>query len=140
MADGEKMASTCARDCGLLIIRLGLGICFIFHGWPKVKQIPFSWEDIGKMAHMPEPRIMGMIAAFIEFGGGILLALGFLTRPAAVLLFLQMGVAVFFVHLKMGTPMNTFAQYSHALEDGFVFLGLAFLGAGKLSADRKLFG
>jgi len=124
MADGEKMASTCARDCGLLIIRLGLGICFIFHGWPKVKQIPFSWEDIGKMAHMPEPRIMGMIAAFIEFGGGIL----------------QMGVAVFFVHLKMGPPMNTFAQYSHALEDGFVFLGLAFLGAGKLSADRKLFG
>jgi len=139
MANGERIAGG-GRDCGLLIIRLGLGICFIFHGLPKIRQHPFSWEDIGKMAHMPGPKIMGMIGAFIEFGGGILLALGLFTRPAALLLFLQMVVAVFFVHLQMGPPMNTFAQYSHAMEDGFVFLGLVFLGAGKLSVDRKLFG
>ena len=139
MANGERTGG--ARDCGLLIIRLGLGICFIFHGWHKLKKGPDFWTILGQSAHMPQPKIMGFIGTMIEFGGGILLAAGLFTKPAALLLFLQMCVAVFLVHMRMSPPMNSFEQgYSHALEDGFVFLGLLFLDGGKFSVDRKLFG
>jgi putative oxidoreductase len=137
----ESARPVTARDFGLLIIRVGLGICFILHGWPKVSQNPYTWTQIGQMAHMAHPRIMGMIGAHIEFLGGILLAAGFLMRPVALLLFAQMMVAIFCVHLRATGDLSTFAAgYSHALEDGVVFLGLVFLGAGKFSVDSKLFG
>jgi putative oxidoreductase len=125
---------------GLLIIRIGLGVCFAFHGWPKISGGPVEWATLGNYAHMPHPRAMGLIGSLVEFGGGILLVLGLFTRPAALLLFAQMMVALFFVHLRMTGSMSTFAEgYSHALEDGIVFLGLVFLGAGKYSIDRPLF-
>lgn len=39
-------------------------------------------------------------------------------------------------HLNHG---DKFITYSHALEDGILFVGLAIAGPGKLSVDRKLF-
>jgi putative oxidoreductase len=83
---------------------------------------------------MPLPVVAGFLAAIIEFGGGILLIIGLLTRVTCLLLFLQMCVALFLVHLKHG---DGFLVYSHALEDGIMFLGLVFLGPGKHSIDRE---
>ena len=122
------------RDCGLVIIRVGIGIAFIFHGWPKISGGPAFWKGLGTVMPVPPAVVWGFLGAIIEFGGGILLVLGALTRVAALLLFLQMCVALFLVHLKHG---DTFGTYSHALEDAFVFLGLVFLGPGKFSIDRE---
>ena len=118
------------RDLGLLIIRLGLGIAFIMHGWPKLMGGKGTWTGLGTMAAMPAPMILGFIGAIVEFGGGILLAIGFLFRPVCIVLFLQMMVAMFLVHIRHG---DGFQLYSHALEDGVVFLGLAFTGPGRIS-------
>ena len=73
------------------------------------------------------------MAAFSEFGGGILFILGFMFRPAAILLTITMAVATT-MHITKGDP---FAVYSHAAELGFVFLGLVFVGPGKFSIDRE---
>jgi putative oxidoreductase len=122
------------RDCGLLIIRIGLGIAFIMHGWPKIKGGPQYWSGLGGAMPVPPAVVWGFLGAIIEFGGGILLIIGLLTRVTSFLLFLQMCVALFLVHLKHG---DKFMVYSHALEDGIMFLGLVFLGPGKHSIDRE---
>ena len=120
------------RDCGILIIRIGIGICFIFHGWPKIHGGPDMWRKVGEMAHMPIPTVMGFIGGLIEFGGGILFATGSFFRYVCVLLALQMAVALFAVHLPNHDP---FGVYAHPLEDLFVFLGMLFIGPGKFSVD-----
>ena len=84
---------------------------------------------------MPAPLIFGFIGALIEVGGGVLLMLGLCFRLAATLLFLQMCVALFRVHLPHHDP---FSAYSHALEDGIVFLGLIFIGPGIYSIDEGI--
>ena len=35
------------RDSGLLILRIGLGIAFMVHGWPKLMGGPRFWEGLG---------------------------------------------------------------------------------------------
>jgi len=122
------------RDLGLLVLRVGLGAAFIAHGWDKLIRGPEFWTMVGKMGGFYFiPTFWGFIAAMIEFGGGILFALGLLFRPACLLLVLQMCVALGH-HLR---HRDGFPVYSHALEDGVVFLGMLLIGPGKHSVDRK---
>ncbi len=48
-----------------------------------------------------------------------------------------MLVALVLVHLKHG---DSFLVYSHALEDGVMFLGLVFIGPGQYSIDARMWG
>ena len=123
------------RDVGLLIIRVGLGICFMIHGWPKITGGSQMWNGLGHVMPFGPATMWGFVGALIEFGGGLLLALGFLSRPVSFLLFLQMMIATFMFHMAHGDSFNV---YSHALEDGIVFLGLALTGAGACSIDAKM--
>jgi putative oxidoreductase len=127
------------RDLGLLIIRIGLGIAFMVHGWPKIKagpHGPYGWESIGHAMPIPPAVFWGFMAALAEFGGGLLLIVGFAVRPVAAVMCFNMAVALCF-HLRSPEPMNSFSAYSHALEAAVVFLGLVFLGPGKYSVDRE---
>ena len=38
------------KDLGLLLIRVGLGIIFIYHGLPKLIAGPIRWEKLGNAA------------------------------------------------------------------------------------------
>ena len=124
------------RDLGLLIIRVGVGIVFIMHGWPKIKGGPHGWEQIGKALPVPPAVFWGFMAALAEFGGGLLLIVGFAVRPVAAVMCFNMLVALSF-HLRSPAPMNSFNAYSPALEAAVIFLGLIFLGPGKYSVDRE---
>ena len=35
------------RDLGLLILRVGIGAMFMFHGWPKISGGPAFWAQVG---------------------------------------------------------------------------------------------
>lgn len=122
---------------GLFIIRVGLGAMMILHGYPKLMGGPEKWAKLGKaMADLGidfAPEFWGFMAAFAEGVGGLLLILGFLFRPATILLLITMLVAAF-KHLNAG---DTVLDSSHAIELGIVFLGLIFLGPGKYSVDKK---
>jgi putative oxidoreductase len=123
------------RDFGLLLLRIGLGVAFIFHGYPKLFGGPHTWEAVGGMANIEfYPVVFGFIGACIEFFGGILLILGFLFRPVCLLLAAQMAVALFAHHLPHGDP---YGVWSHPMEDGIVFLCLLLIGPGAYSIDRK---
>jgi putative oxidoreductase len=124
------------REMGLLIIRLGLGVSFVVHGSAKMFH-PEIWPQLGgAMVNWGvtfAPTFWGFMAAFAEFGGGILFVLGFMFRPAATMMAFTMAVALS-MHLANG---DDFGKYSHALEVGVVFLGLIFVGPGRLSLDGE---
>lgn len=125
------------RDLGLLIMRVGLGVSFIVHGSGKMFGGPEMWTQIGQAIGLwglnVFPVFWGFMAAFAEFGGGFLFILGFLFRPAAIMLAVTMAVATT-MHVSKG---DSFQVYSHALELGLVFIGLIFVGPGKISIDRE---
>ena len=126
------------KDFGLLILRLGIGGMFIFHGAPKMFGGPEIWERIGSsMASFGIeflPEFWGFMASFSEFVGGICIILGLFFRPVCILLTITMTVAAY-RHISRGDGLRGAA---HAIEDGFVFLSLFFIGPGKYSLDEWL--
>lgn len=122
-------------DLGLLIIRLGIGIMFMIHGFPKIAGGPKMWEEIGGVMSIVGisfyPVFWGFMAAFAEFAGGLLLMLGVFFRPACGLLSITMIMATI-MHAVKG---DGFGGYSHPLEALIVFVGLAVAGAGKYSIN-----
>ncbi len=126
------------RDKGLLILRIGLGIMFMIHGYPKITGGIEKWTDIGgameNLGITFMPAFWGFMASFAEFFGGLLLIIGLLFRPANFLLFFTMFVAAL-MHIKSGDPISS--AY-HSIEDGIVFLSLIFIGPGIYSLDEKI--
>ena len=82
------------RDVGLLILRIGIGIMFMMHGWSKLMGGPEKWAKLGGALDVFgigfAPTFRGFMAVLSEFGGGLLLVLGFLTRPACFFLLMTM--------------------------------------------------
>lgn len=83
---------------------------------------------------------------YAEFYGGILFAIGFLTRPAALSLLVTMCGAVYF-HLSsvgsQGFPLGHVPNYSYDFEEpllyALIFLMFWFNGAGPLSVDSIIY-
>jgi len=127
------------QDEGLLFLRVGIGVMFMCHGFPKLTAGPELWTKLGgALSYMGiyfAPTFMGLVAAISEFGGGLLLVLGLFTRPACFFLFCTMVVATT-MHVKSGDP---FVKYSHAFEAAILFFSLLLIGPGKLSLDGKCF-
>lgn len=124
------------REFGLLALRIGVGAAYVVHGSGKMFN-PDGWAGLGgNMAAFGitfAPTFWGFMAAFAEFGGGILFLLGFFFRPAAAMMAFTMLVATT-SHLVKG---QGFGDYSHALEMGVVFFGMMLVGPGRLSIDGE---
>jgi len=112
---------------------------FMCHGYPKLAAGPEMWTGLGGALSVVgitfAPTFMGFIAAISEFGGGLLLVLGLMTRPACLFLLGTMAVATA-MHVTKG---DSFQKYSHALEAAILFFSLLFIGPGKYSIDEMLF-
>jgi len=86
---------------------------------------------------MPHMFELEWFAGTIEFAGGALVALGLLTRPAALLMSGEMAIGYFMFH----APRSFFPLLSGgeaAVLYCFVFFYLVFAGAGPLSLDALL--
>lgn len=124
-------------DLGLLILRIGIGSMFLYHGFPKLSGGPEKWEKVGSAIKYTgiefAPVFWGFMAAISEFFGGICIILGLFFRPACILLTITMAVAAT-MHLGRGDGLQ---RASHAIESGILFLSLIVIGPGKYSIDRK---
>ena len=92
------------------------------------------------------PELWSAVHDYAEFYGGILLAVGFLTRPAALSLLVTMMGAVYF-HLSsvgaQGFPLGHVPNYSYDFEEpclyALISLTFFFNGAGPLSVDSLIY-
>lgn len=125
-------------DLGLLLLRVGLGITFIIHGYPKLFGGPEMWERVGQpmsfLGFESAPILFGFLAAITEVFGGIFLILGLYMIPTLILLAITMLVATF---QSIGADLP-YSSYSHPLKMVIVFISMLFMGAGKYSMDYKM--
>jgi putative oxidoreductase len=122
-------------DLALTIIRLAVGLVLAGHGAQKVFgafEGPGLERWHGAVASMgfARPRVLGTLAAFTEFFGGLMLAAGFLTPVVAAALAIDMAVAIVKVHRGKGMWV-TKGGYEYAL---VLFVVVAVLGLARPTA------
>ena len=111
------------------ILRLISGLLVASHGAQKV----FGMFG-GKVAAAPHM----MFAGWVELVGGLLIALGLVTRPAAFLCSGLMAVAYFMAHAPGGWhPVINKGEL--AVVYCFLFLFMFFYGPGRFSLDALIF-
>lgn len=124
-------------DLGLLIIRFGVGIGFIYyHGWGKITGGPERWEGLGgAMSRLGIdfwPTFWGFMMAFAESIGAVMIAAGFFFRPLCAMLAFGMFVA------WLGHVVSGNGNPGHTFKNFFVLAGLILVGPGKYSIDSWL--
>lgn len=136
------------KNEALLILRLALGIIFVMHGSQKVLGL-FGGEGLQAtvqnfQTHLGIPPLLGYLAAFTEFLGGIALIAGFLTRLAALGIGFTMVVAMWKVHWPNGFFLNWSGELGkgHGIEYNVALLAtalaLVLAGGGDYSVDKKV--
>ena len=89
---------------------------------------------------VPAPTLMAFVVTFVELVGGILLVVGLFSRLAALLLTINLVVAILLVKVGVGflSPQSggVGAELDLALIAGF--LAVLFAGPGRISLDRAL--
>ena len=122
-------------DLFLSILRIVAALILMQHGSQKLFSFPPSGAP-GPVAPLVLMSQTGL-AGVLEFFGGLMLLLGFLTRPVAFLLSGEMAVAYFQVHAPRAfLPIVNRGELAVIL--CFVFLYLVFAGAGSWSVDGMI--
>ncbi len=117
-------------------MRLALAAIMIGHGSQKVfGGIP---QTMSMMSKIGAPGWMAYMVAAAEFGGGILVLLGLLTRIGGLLIAVDMTVAILKVHLKNGLLAQGGFQFPLAVFA--LAFALIFLGGGPISLDWVIIG
>ncbi|HSK21350.1 MAG TPA: DoxX family protein [Longimicrobiales bacterium] len=130
--DGRAVG-TSAVDTGLALVRVIVFLLLVLlHGMSKV---PPQEGFVGMVSGLgfPAPETFAWLAAIAEFGGGILLAIGLLTRPAALLVFVHFLFVIFIAHAGDGLS-------DRELPIIFAVTALMFLlaGPGRYSVDHLI--
>lgn len=120
-------------DLAALLLRFIIGGMFIYHGYIKIENystyMPLMKDIIGI-----GPKLSFNLIIMAEFGGGLLVALGLLTRLAILPIFTCMVIAYFIAHKNDAFMMKMLP---------FVYMWLCLpifvLGSGKWSVDGLIF-
>ncbi|MDA5636923.1 MULTISPECIES: DoxX family protein [Agrobacterium] len=117
------------RPQALGALRIMTALLFISHGTQKLFGFPASQME----GSLPT---MLLVAALLEFVGGVLVLIGLFTRPVAFILSGQMAVAYFIAH----GPKSFFPALNGgdaAILFCFIFLYLFVAGPGAFSVDER---
>jgi len=123
-----------------LAARVIVGIIMAAHGFQKLAMGPGAFGQGLAQMGVPAPTLMGYVVTFVELVGGILLIVGLFSRLSALLLTINLTVAILLVKVNVGLiappEMGAGAELDLALIAGF--LTMLFAGPGILSLDRAL--
>ncbi len=133
----QPSSQTTSASATLLLLRIVAGLAMIMHGWGKI-QAPFSWMP-------PESGVPGFfqfLAALSEFGGGIAWIIGLVMPLASFGMACTMVVATLFHAVVLKDPFVSQGGGSYELALLYLIISLVFIfvGPGKFSIDRFIFG
>ena len=140
----RSIISTSDRHAGwgLLALRLITGLIMFIAGWKKLFE--FGVPAFGKALAaegVPLPQFFAYAVTLLEVVGGAFLIIGLLSRLVALLLTIDMVVAILLVTHEIGFLSSTGksgAEINLLLIGGF--LAILFAGPGSISLDRALEG
>jgi putative oxidoreductase len=123
-----------------ILIRLLLGGVFLAEGIQKFL-FPAAL-GVGRFVKIgiPAPQFFAPFVGVVEIVGGTLLIIGFITRLAAILLLIDISVAIATTKIPMLSRAGFWSTVHEARTDYCMLLGLVFLllvGSGPLSIDGR---
>lgn len=114
------------------VLRIASALLFIEHGTQKLFGFPAPADPAMFAGGLGG---LMLVAGILETFGGLLILIGFLTRPVAFILSGFMAVAYFMAHAPQNFfPVNNYGDA--AVLFCFIFLYLFFAGPGAWSVDK----
>lgn len=138
----ETRSGSATGQAGTCVVRLAAGLFIAgFHGWPKLLQglahvrngTAWSLLDGIVTLGIPFPTFWAFAATMTYLISGLLVAIGFLTRFAALDVLSTLLMALY-ANSHLGRDNQLTLLYSA------VFAGLVLSGGGRYSIDAVLFG
>jgi putative oxidoreductase len=134
---GGEIMTNSSQSWGLTVLRVVIGIVFLMHGGQKL----FVWGIHGVAGFLgqigiPLPNVAAVLLTLVEVLSGAALVLGLLTRWAALLLAIDMAVAILALRLKGGFFAPNGCEYELTLLTANVALALS--GPGAASVDGAI--
>jgi len=142
------LGSSDLEQYAILLVRVSLGLLFAISGAKKLfvaGSRQTMYETLVE-AEVPFPRLMTYFVSSVEFVGGSLLTVGFLSSPASVALLVDMLVAILTTKLsampKGLSALSWLDDFLYLPEVLYVllFIVLICFGPGKFSVDYWLAG
>ena len=120
-------------DLGKLLLRVALGVLILLHGIAKLT----GGADfiVGTVTKAGLPAVLGYGVYIGEVLAPILLIIGLFTRPAAIVVAINMLFAIFLVHAGEIGQLSKTGGWAIELQGMFLFaaVAVALLGAGRYS-------
>lgn len=133
---GGAVIEPIPANVGLAILRVFAGLSMALgHGLGKIPPSERFVTITGDLG-FPVPEFFAWMAAFSEFGGGLLLALGLLTRPGAFFIWFTMLIAAFFQHAADPFSTKEMAFLYLVITGMFVVVGSGKYGVDPLIRSR----
>jgi len=124
------------KPVSLFALRLALAVIFFDHGYEKLAG--HAKDLLAEYGRLGFPSSVFYVVGSLELFGAILLLMGLLTRITALLLAMEMGVALARVDIPRG-GIYAVHNYEFPLALCAAALALATTGAGLLSLDAATF-
>ena len=119
------------------LIRCATGLILAVHGWGKISKGPEVVAPVFERLGFEPALAVVYLLIFVEFFGGISLALGLFTRFFAAAITIEMAVIFFTQYLPNGFSWLN-KGYEFVLLWGLVSLAIWLRGGGPYSLDRRL--
>ena len=126
-----------SEDIGKLVLRITLAILILLHGVSKLQNgIDFI---SGLVSGAGLPSAFAYLVYIGEEVAPLLVLIGLFTRPAALLIAVNMIVAIVLVHMGELFTLTNSGGWALELQGMFLFTAIAIslLGPGRYSLDAK---
>jgi putative oxidoreductase len=120
-----------------LLIRCACGVILAVHGWGKLVNPAEKLAPAFMKMGYEHPIPLIHLLTFVEFFGGIAIAVGLFTRFFAAAVTIEMAVIVFVHYLPNGFSWLN-RGYEYTLLWGLVTLAILWRGGGPYSLDRRI--
>ncbi len=116
----------------IFFLRAGSGMVFIYHGYLKI----FAAGGIERFASylgghgFPFSQALAYLSGGAEFFGGCMVALGLLTRQASMILIINIGVLLIFIHRRDAYP-----QMEQEVQMLILSIATLYSGSGSFSLE-----
>lgn len=116
------------------VLRVVAGLALVTHGWGKIGD-PFGAAGMVEGLGFYPGAFWSLMLALTEFVGGMLIAIGLLTRPASFAAMFVLLVTVYFHWIVRG---EGYSGAEKSILWAAIFLFFAIRGANRHSVDAKL--